>query len=169
MGTIKLKCDKAKVEFGPARIGEKKYQNIHVTNLSNELYKVLAITDCPDNFLMLDENRSGVSGRNLQLEPYQEYRLELLFNPHAIGSLETKLRLYSSCESVSSKLTVCTVHLFGYGLGLEKEQKSQVGGPLVGSITKTIQRAAKQPTPATSVVRLQLILLCHGFRSHFKF
>ncbi len=66
-----------------------------------------------NDFYMLDENRSLVSRRKLQLEPRQECCLDLVFQPNSLGPLTTKLNLYPRCET-TQKMKY-TVDLFGYG------------------------------------------------------
>lgn len=109
-----VKCNKSHVYFGGAKIRQTQKQNLVVRNSSfkQKLELELRIKDS-DAFYMLEADQSLVTRRLLQLEPRQESSIDLVFQPHGLGQLATKLNLYPRCES--AKKVKYTVDLYGYG------------------------------------------------------
>lgn len=109
-----VKCNKSHVYFGGAKIRQTQTQNVVVRNSSfkQKLELELRIKDS-DAFYLLEADHNLVTRRLIQLEPRQESCIDLVFQPHGLGQLTTKLNLYPRCES--AKKVKYTVDLYGYG------------------------------------------------------
>lgn len=109
-----VKCNKTQVYFGGARIRQTQKQNLVVRNSSfKEGFELEVRIKDSDAFYLLEADSRLVSRRTIHLDARQECCLDLVFQPHSLGQLRTKLNLYPRCES--AKKVKYTVDLFGYG------------------------------------------------------
>ena len=108
-----VKCNKSEVYFGGVKVRQCQKQNLVVRNscFKEKIELELRIKDS-DAFYMVDTDQSLVSRRTLQLDPRQEFSLELAFTPQNIGPLNSKLNLYPRDPIKKVKYTV---DLVGYG------------------------------------------------------
>ena len=110
-----LRVSSSSIYFGGVELGQSYKKRILLLPHPSCTKMVELLIKVAGPFLIVDENQSLVKQRVLQFDPHQDTSIVLDFQPTELGSVSSKLKIYTLDPVSKEQEKICTDFLSGYG------------------------------------------------------